>query len=277
MTALASYLAARTEQGQWLLRIDDLDTHRIDPKAEVQILRQLESHGLLWDEAPRRQSEHLQKYQEALDRLISYGQVYACDCSRADLAQRSLPGLDGAIYDGRCRNLHLAPDHRTLRLKMPDQDLQFQDLGQGLQQRRLELDIGDFLLRRRDGIFAYQLACAVDEHAQGITEVVRGADLLGSTFMQLHLMQQLELRPPRYHHIAILTDSSQRKLSKQNRAQAASVEEAPANLMRCLELMGQLPPPALLKASCDEILAWAKGHWNRSKLAPTHQIELRSL
>ena len=236
MTALASYLSARSQRGLWLLRVDDLDTQRIDPSAEASILHQLESHALHWDESPRRQTEHRADYQNALDRLIAGGDVYACDCSRAELGQRSLPGPDGLIYDGRCRSraldLNLDQGVQALRLRMPDQELQFQDAGQGMQRRQLLTDIGDFVIRRRDGVFAYQLACAVDEHDQGITEVVRGADLLSSTFMQLHLMQILGLRAPRYHHIAVLTDSSQKKLSKQNHALAVRIEDAPANLVR---------------------------------------------
>jgi glutamyl-Q tRNA(Asp) synthetase len=277
LTALASYLDARRNQGEWMLRIDDLDTQRINPGAEAEILRQLETHALCWDGAVRRQSEHVDAYRSALESLTRKGLVYGCQCSRAVLAQTCLPGLDGAIYPGTCRELGLVGTELALRLRLPDQELRFEDAGQNLQRRNLAMDIGDFVLRRRDGVIAYQLACAVDEHAQGITDVVRGADLLGSTFMQLHLMQQLRLRAPSYRHLPVLVDSAQRKFSKQNHSLAIDPRQAGANLLRCLSLLGQSPPPALAKAEAREILAWALAHWSADRVPRRTSIEMRAL
>jgi glutamyl-Q tRNA(Asp) synthetase len=261
LTALASFLEARRQAGSWLLRIDDLDTTRVDAESEARILRQLEAHGLQWDELPRRQSEHLDEYADALSALDRRELVYACGCTRAVLAQNSLPGPDGSVYNGACRQRHLPAEGHSLRLHMPDQSLQFVDASQGTQSRRLDVDLGDFVLRRRDGIFGYQLACAVDEHAQRITEVVRGADLLSSTFFQIHLMHQLRLQVPHYRHLPVLAGTGERKLSKQNHARAIEESRAAENLHLCLDLLGQNPAPALRRARVSELIAWAQAHW----------------
>ncbi len=261
LTALASFLEARRQAGSWLLRIDDLDTTRVDAASETRILKQLEAHGLFWDEAPRRQSEHRDEYADALNSLDRRELVYACECTRAVLAQNSLPGPDGAVYNGACRQRKLAPDGRSLRLRMPDQSLQFVDASQGAQSRRLDIDLGDFVVRRRDGIFGYQLACAVDEHAQRITEVVRGADLLSSTFFQIHLMHQLRLQVPHYRHLPVWASPGDRKRSKRNHARAIEESSAAGNLHLCLELLGQTPAPALRRAQVPELIAWAQAHW----------------
>lgn len=261
LTALASFLEARRQAGSWLLRIDDLDTTRVDAASEARILGQLEAHGLFWDEAPRRQSEHRDEYAAALSSLDRRQLVYACECTRAVLAQNSLPGPEGSVYNGACRQRNLAAEGRSLRLRMPDQSLQFVDASQGAQSRRLAIDLGDFVLRRRDGIFGYQLACAVDEHAQRITEVVRGADLLSSTFFQIHLMHELRLQVPRYRHLPVLASAGERKLSKQNHARAIDEAHAAENLHLCLDLLGQNPAPALRRASVPDLLDWARAHW----------------
>ncbi len=277
LTALASYLQARQQKGRWLLRIDDLDRPRIAADAEGRILRQLEAHGLLWDDPPRRQSDHLPDYHAALDRLRAQGLIYACACTRAQLMQQSLPGPDGLVYNGHCRGLGLPEEGLALRLRVPTERLQIIDAGQGGQSRQLERELGDFVLRRRDGIFGYQLACAVDEHAQGITEVVRGVDLLSSTFFQLHLMHRLRLRVPSYRHLPLLTDTGDRKLSKQNHAVAIEESQASHNLSLCLELLGQNPPPALKRASVTEIVAWGITHWSAERIPKRHSLVVGSL
>jgi glutamyl-Q tRNA(Asp) synthetase len=277
LTALASFLQAKAEKGQWLLRIDDLDTPRIAAGAEAHILHQLEAHGLYWDEKPRRQSEHLKEYQQAVDALRGRNKLYACHCTRAELAARSLPGPDGPVYAGNCQRLALSFADASVRLRVTDEELSFQDGWQGLQRRRMREDIGDTVILRRDGVHAYQLACAVDEHTQGITEVVRGADLLGSTFRQLYLMHLLRLRVPKYRHLPVLVDSEHRKLSKQNHAKPADDVRAGSNLMICLEWLGQKPPPALNKAPPAEILAWAIARWTPANVPQRMEIEVRSL
>ncbi len=277
MTALASYLAARSVGGRWLLRIDDLDAHRLDPAAESTIMRQLETHGLFWDESPRRQSEHVDEYRSALSLLRASNRIYACNCTRAELARHSLAGPDASVYNGRCRYLRHSETGNALRIEVPARDMQLCDLARGLETRRLREDVGDFVLQRRDGVIAYQLACAVDEQAQGITDVVRGADLLGSTFMQVHLMKQLGLRLPQYLHLAVLTDSMKRKFSKQNHSLAVRDQDASTSLVRCLELLGQRPPPGLIPMPPPGILSWAIPHWKTDKLARNRHIELDTL
>lgn len=268
LTALASWLQARSKGGSWLLRIDDLDRPRCLPGAVTEILRQLDAHGLHWDEAPRYQHEHQSEYQAALERLIARGEVYPCTCTRARLEQASRSGPDGPVYDGHCRRRSLPCHERhALRLRVPDEVLALQDGWQGPQQRNLALEVGDFTLRRSDGCFGYQLACAVDERAQGITEVVRGADLLGSTFRQCLLMLHLGWPLPSYRHGPVLLDPRGRKLSKQNHAAPLQAATAGENLLTCLAHLGQEPPPALRGETPMVVLEWARQHWRPERLS----------
>lgn len=277
LTALASYLEARSRKGRWLLRIDDLDSERVDLAAERQILLQLEAHGLHWDEPPRRQSQQLPAYRAALERLERDSALYPCTCTRTDLARNALAGPDGPVYAGTCRAGQAARGAYALRLRVTPGLLVFGDRGLGRQQRELASEVGDFVVRRRDGVIAYQLACAIDEVEQGITEVVRGADLLGSTFCQLHLLQRLDLPAPAYRHVPVLGDTLGRKLSKQNRAPALVSAEAADNLRRCLDWLGQRPPPALSHEPVAKVLDWALGHWNVQRIPTQPMIEVMSL
>lgn len=261
LTALASYVHARAQHGQWLLRIDDLDTLRCVAGAEAMIRQQLEAHGLLWDEPPRYQSQHLAQYSDAFIRLEQQAQLYPCTCTRAQLASRSLPGPDDPVYDGHCRQVHIAGKPHAIRLHTSNTSLQFVDGWQGLQVRQMATEVGDFVVRRADGLFTYQLACAVDEASQGITEVVRGADLLGSTFRQLYVQQRLGLYRSSYRHLPVLIDTTGRKLSKQNQAQALDASRAGRNLFQCLQWLNQAPPQMLQTGGVNTILAWAIEHW----------------
>ena len=265
LTALASYLEAKRQGGSWLLRIDDLDTQRNRPGMCAVILKQLEAHALHWDESPRYQSRHLDDYEKALQRLITLRCVYVCNCTRSQLKRASLPGPDDAIYAGSCRDrqlpLHGSSAH-ALRMKTPAGILCYEDAWLGRQCREAPSQIGDFTLRRSDGQFAYQLACGIDETAQSITEVVRGADLLGSTFRQLIVQQALGLAHASYRHLPVLVDASGRKLSKQNRATALDSSCASSNVLRCLQLLNQSPPRELTGAPIGELIAWATQHWH---------------
>lgn len=268
LTAAASWLQARAHGGRWLLRIDDLDRPRCPAGMDTVILQQLEAHGLEWDAEPRYQTACQPEYDEALERLASAGLTYSCGCTRARLQQTSLPGPDGPVYDGHCRRHPPVPGGPlALRLHVDEGLLQFQDLWQGEQRRRLESEVGDFALRRSDGMTGYQLACAVDEQHQGITEVVRGSDLLGSTFRQRLLAQQLGWQPPAYAHGPLLLGSDGLKLSKQNHAAPLRAEEAGTSLWRCLQVLRQDPPPSLEGAAPAEILAWGLAHWQPGRLA----------
>lgn len=258
VTALGSWLSARAGGGRWHLRIDDLDRPRVQRGAESLILRQLEAHGLHWDGAIRRQSEHLDAYLAALARLRDDGLLYACTCTRATLAQGADVDGDERVYAGTCRESGHPWPGAALRLRVPALTLAFDDAGRGHMQRDLRRDVGDFIVRRRDGQIAYQLACAVDEAAQGITDVVRGADLIGSTFRQLCVMRMLGLASPRYRHLPLLVDPLGRKLSKQNAATALDTARAADNLRSALEILGQ-PCPA--GAGIREILDAALQQW----------------
>lgn len=269
LTALASWLDARHRGGAWLLRIDDLDRARCPPGTDAAILRQLEAHGLHWDEAPRYQGAHVDEYRDALRRLGQAGHTYACTCSRARLKRDARPGPDGPVYPGTCREAGHGPRRHALRARLPELELCFDDAWQGRACRQLAGEVGDFVVRRADGQVAYQLACAVDEHAQGITDVVRGADLLGSTFCQRWLQQQLGLLPPRHAHLPVLVDSRGRKLSKQNRAAPVEARAAARNLRHCLALLGQPVPAAGAPAA---ILGEAAARWDAARVSRTAQI-----
>lgn len=267
LTALLSWLEARRQGGRWLLRIDDLDRPRCIPGAADEILRQLEAHGLLWDESPRYQSAHEDAYRAALAQLQAQGRLYGCRCTRARLTENSRSGPDGPVYDGRCRDSGTAFANRlALRFRVPQGHFGFADDWQGWQHRDLEHEVGDFVLVRSDGVIGYQLACAVDERDQGITDVVRGGDLLGSTFRQLLLLQALESAPPRYCHGPLLVNADGRKLSKQNHAAPITAERASENLLRCARLIGLTPPVFLQDAPPAEILTWCRAHWHPDSL-----------
>lgn len=260
-TALASYLRARDQNGQWLIRIDDLDTPRNVPGADTVILKQLESHGLEWNETPRYQTTHIEQYRSALNDLQERGNVYGCTCTRAELALTSHAGPDGPVYAGICRGKNIGNEKHALRVSVTETSLSFKDLLLGQQTRQLRDEIGDFIVQRSDGILGYQLACAIDESEQGITEVLRGADLLDSTFRQLYLQQLLGLIPAQYGHLPVLIQADGKKLSKQNHADPIDASSASGNLMRCLISLGQNPPAELVGAAPREILNWATGHW----------------
>ena len=236
VAALASWLDARAAGGRWLVRIEDLDAPREQPGAAGDILRTLERLGLYWDGEVVFQSRRSALYQEALQRLRDY--TYWCGCSRREIADSSL-GLasDGAqIYPGTCRS-GLAPGkaRRALRVKVADETLSFVDRVQGRLEQTLSRDIGDFVLHRADGQFAYQLAVVVDDAEQGVTDVVRGADLIDSTARQIHLQRLLGLPTPRYLHVPAAVDAAGEKLSKQTGAGPVSA----ADLPRALAFLGQ--------------------------------------
>jgi len=266
VTALASFLQARAAAGRWLVRIDDLDRARCPPGMDAAILRQLEAHGLQWDGTPRYQSAHVADYREAIDALRRRGLLYACHCTRAVLRQDSRHGPEGPVYAGTCRDLALAEARAALRLRIAGTTLCIDDGWQGRQCRELATDVGDFVVRRADGIVAYQLACAVDEHAQQITEVVRGADLLGSTFCQVAVLDALALPRPAYRHLPVLTDSRGRKLSKQNYAAPVEPGHAGANLWRALVLLGHAPPRELEHQRPADVLRWARENWRAANV-----------
>ena len=261
VAALGSWLDARAQSGEWLVRIEDLDTARNVPGAEGGILRSLENHGLWWDGAVVRQSERLDLYREALADLEARGHAYPCSCSRRDYATAPL-GADGApIYPGTCRNGVVAGrPARTRRLRVAGQ-VSFRDAIAGEIVQDLEREVGDFVLLRADGVIAYQLAVVVDDAAQGISDVVRGADLLFSTPRQILLQRMLGLPMPRYAHLPLVLAPSGEKLSKQTRAPALDDAAAVESLHDALVFLGQGPPARAQIERTEDLLEWARTHW----------------
>ncbi|MCB1664150.1 MAG: tRNA glutamyl-Q(34) synthetase GluQRS [Pseudomonadales bacterium] len=256
VAALASFLDARSHHGQWLLRMEDLDPAREPPEAAGQILRSLDAFGLHWDGEVLYQSTRLEAYREALHQLQAQGLIYACDCSRQDVQ-----GM-GGVYDGRCRHRSDPVTGGALRVQVTDETLHFDDLIQGLQAQQLGKECGDFVVLRKDGLFAYQIAVVVDDAWQHITHVVRGSDLLDSTARQIYLQQRLGYATPRYAHIPVAVNAEGQKLSKQHFARAIDDAHPAPQLWQVLQFLGQAPDPALANASTDDILHWAIQHWD---------------
>ncbi|MDR1350982.1 MAG: tRNA glutamyl-Q(34) synthetase GluQRS [Zoogloeaceae bacterium] len=264
LAALASCLEARARGGRWLARMEDMDTPRNAPGADTRILACLEAHGFHWDGAVLRQSRRLEAYQAALAMLREKRLAYPCACSRKEIAAAA-PGLaiDGGLrYSGRCRQgLPAGRGARAWRLRVEDREIAFDDRILGRMAQNLARDVGDFVLWRADGQFAYQLAVVVDDAFQGVTQVVRGADLLHSTPRQIYLQGLLDLPTPEYAHVPIATNAAGEKLSKQTRASPLQAHHAAANLVAALAFLGQRPPPELARTSVDEVWRWASAHW----------------
>jgi len=240
VAALASFLEARAAGGQWHVRLDDLDQPRTQPGAADEILRALERLGFEWDGPVLVQSTRLERYRAVLDELTGRGLAYPCSCTRKELEDSAL-AIDGArIYPGTCRH-GLAPGKaaRALRLRTHSAPIGFADAIQGWVEQRVEKEVGDFVLRRADGIIAYQLAIVVDDMDQGVTHVVRGADLLDSTARQIHLQRLLGARTPRYAHVPVALNASGDKLSKQTGARALDLSDPKAELARARRFLGQ--------------------------------------
>lgn len=268
VTALASYLDAKAKNGQWLVRMEDLDPPREQPGAASAILQCLDDHGLHWDGEVIYQSQRSDAYQACLDALLQAELAYPCSCSRQDLTAM------GGIYDGRCRTRQVDSKRIcSLRLKLYDLPnristdlIQFEDLIQGMQTQNLRHQAGDQILKRRDGYYAYQLAVVVDDIAQGITHIIRGSDLLEVTGRQLFLFELLGAPQPAFGHVPLAVQANGQKLSKQNHAKAIDSKLASRNLWQGLLFLGQKPPADLADAAADELLAWAVGHWQRSSV-----------
>lgn len=264
VAALASYLDARAAGGRWLLRIEDLDRPRVERGAADAILRQLENLGLEWDGEPRRQSGCELHYRDALDALERRGLTYPCGCSRREIADSAL-GDDGArIYPGTCRG-GLPPGRRmrTTRLRTGSAPIRFVDRVQGELAQVLDRDVGDFVLRRADGVFAYQLAVVVDDAEQAVSDVVRGADLLGSTARQIALQRLLGYPEPRYAHVPVAVNRTGEKLSKQTGAVAIGLARPQFELAQALAFLGHAPPSGL---AAREVLAWARANWRLERV-----------
>lgn len=269
--AVAGWLDARAAGGRWHLRIEDVDAPRTVPGAEDAILRALDALALHWDGPVVRQSERAARYEEALARLRAAGLAYRCRCTRKEIADSGLRGIDGAVYPGTCRGLALGDDVAGAdRFVVPADETAFVDRVQGTQSQALARDVGDFVVRRRDGLFAYQLAVVVDDADLGVTDVVRGADLLDSSPRQLALQKALGFPTPRYLHHAVATRNGE-KLSKQTLAPAIDAARGVAILGDALRFLGQGVPAA---GSPAELLAEAARRWDTSRLPRSRSVEI---
>ena len=270
VAALASYLDARHWHGEWLVRIEDLDPPREVPGAADEILRTLEQFGFEWDGPVRYQSREHERYADTLDRLIEAGAVYPCACSRREIADSAIQGIDAPIYPGTCRE-GIAPDRRprAWRIRALDCEMSFHDDVQGNLSQNVAHAVGDFVLKRADGYFAYQLAVVLDDADQAINRVVRGADLLDSTARQIMLQRMLALVTPGYLHVPVAVDTRGHKLAKQTAATALDPRRPQAMLSAALRFLGQNPPQAPMHAAPRELLNWACEHWDAGLIPRT--------
>jgi glutamyl-Q tRNA(Asp) synthetase len=263
VAALASYLDARSVGGRWLMRMEDLDPPREEPGAQAAILNALESYGFEWDGEMVRQSDRHDAYAEVLNRLFNHGLAYACTCSRKQLEPYH------GIYPGFCRNAGHDTKDAAIRLRVPELEYHFIDRVQGEYRQHLGREVGDFVIRRRDGLYAYQLAVVLDDAWQGVTDIVRGADLLDSTPRQLYLQELLGLPEPRYLHIPLITQPDGNKLGKSYRSPPLTEDQATPLLLRALRALGQNPGAELAYATPREVLNWGIAHWDAELIPRT--------
>jgi glutamyl-Q tRNA(Asp) synthetase len=264
VAATGSYLAARQAQGEWLIRIEDLDPPREVAGSAQAILSSLEQLGFEWNEPVLRQSSRLDAYAQAAAQLLQSNHAYECSCSRAEIAAGQPVPADGdeVRYLGWCRGGVRVPERpRAVRLRVPDANICFDDAIQGTVSSNVAAAVGDFVIRRRDQLFAYQLAVVVDDAAQGITHVVRGADLLLSTPRQMLLQRALGLATPAYAHLPLVLDQDGVKLSKSAGAAAVDSRQAVTELWRALCLLRQDPPAHLRRGAKRTLWDWAIEHW----------------
>ncbi len=268
VAAVASYCQSRSLDGQWLLRIEDVDTPRVVKGSAEQIIRDLEAFGFEWDGPISYQSHRFEQYQVVLDQLIDEGLVFACQCSRKIQRQQgALTGPLGLIYPGTCRERQLSPTAHALRLDVSHADESpFDDGYYGSQGLSLQKWVGDPVLRRADGIYAYHLAVVVDDENEGITQIVRGADLLYNTCIHVYLQQKLGYRRPAYYHVPLVHNSNGDKLSKQTGATALDTDRKSELLIDALIHLGQLVEPGMIEMSPAAILRRATENWDVAAL-----------
>ena len=272
VAALASCCDARAAGGEWLVRIEDVDTPRSGARIGEALLGTLSAYGFEWDGVVARQSERIDLYRSALERLSARGLVFACTCTRRELATAPLGIAGERVYPGTCRR-GIAPgrDGRAWRLRVGAEPIGFRDRLQGWQEQQLERDVGDFIVKRSDDIYAYQLAVVVDDAEQGITHVVRGADLLASTPRQIWLQRQLGLPTPSYLHHPVAITCSGEKLSKQTGAPPLDETDALPALAAAWEFLAQAPPP-LRPKTVAEFWHWAHRAWTPATLPPVSML-----
>jgi len=274
IAALASFLDAKStidslkNQGAWLVRIEDIDPPREQFGASAAILSTLEAFGLHWDEQVLYQSQQSELYKHILDDLQQESLSYCCQCTRATIKEL------GGIYQGYCRPLNKPKKNSAIRLINQYGLHQFHDIFQGAVCCDKSLAEEDFIIHRKDGLFAYQLAVVVDDIYQNISHVIRGCDLLEPTARQLTLFKTFNKKAPQYGHIPLAITEQGYKLSKQNKAPAIDNSNPQPTLIAALKFLGQMPPAELCHVSVDEIIAWAISHWSRNKVPKKNEITL---
>lgn len=271
LAAIASYLDARFNNGLWLIRMEDLDPPREPPGMAELILQQLKALGLNWDHDVLYQSNRLDAYAQTLDRLQTANHCFPCNCTRPQMKAM------GSVYDGSCRNRTSPPSGDfAVRLRTASKLIEFKDTLQGRLAQNIEEETGDFVIKRKDKLFAYQLAVVVDDEFQNITHVVRGFDLLDSTARQIYLQNLLNFPSPSYAHIPIIVNAQQKKLSKQHFAPSIESKNATKITYQCLSILGQRPPSELSFSDPGTLLEWGVENWDIQaipKLATIPQIE----
>lgn len=278
IAAVASYCDAKAKHGKWLVRMEDLDKPREVRGAADTILQQLEAFGFTWDEQIIYQSQRAAYYEAALQSLKQNKLVYPCTCSRKEIVDSATTsGVEGGIYPKTCLN-HSPKTNKNVAFRVitSEKNGSFTDAIQGNITQNIAKDIGDFILKRADGLFAYQLAVVVDDAAQHITDVVRGADLLASTPRQIYLQQRLNLATPRYAHLPVAVNTTGEKLSKQTFAKPIDAQLAAPLLTNALIFLGQQPPADLAKQAITDIWHWAINHWQIAKVPQANKTDFTS-
>lgn len=280
IAATGSYLQAKSQNGEWLVRIDDIDPPREQAGAAESILKTLDQYGFEWDKEVLYQSTRSERYMDAINQLLKLNLAYPCTCSRKSILEKTGQNRGEVIYPGFCRNgateNNAQHASHSIRLNCQQQQQSFNDAIQGKQHFDFDKQLGDFILQRRDKLFSYQLASGIDDAEQGITEVIRGADLLTVTPSHLQVQKVLNLPSPRYAHLPVVINSAGQKLSKQNLARAISVKDTTVLLFNALKFLGQMPPNELLKASQEEIWNWAISNWQLNLVPSKLQMESKT-
>lgn len=282
VTALGSYLQAKSQGGEWLVRMENIDPPREVPGAADDILRTLEAFHLYWDGQVLYQSHRTEAYLAALDELTRLGHTFACACTRKSIADAmsktaSDTKNNGGVYPGTCRHgLPPGKQARSIRLRVKPQTITFEDHLQGGIEIQLDRDVGDFVIKRADGYYAYHLAVVIDDAHQGISEIVRGTDLMASTPHHLYLQQLMDYHTPRYAHLPIAINRQGEKLSKQTHAAPVDTGSIVPTLVKALEYLGHPPEPAVITEGPDELLLWALSQWNLGRVPKTRAITVES-
>ncbi len=267
IAAVGSYLEAKSHNGEWLVRIENLDKPREIPAASHEIFRALEILGMEWDHEVIYQDQRKDTYENILTILNKRGLTYSCACTRKEIADSSITGISGQIYAGTCRNNVQNKDRPgAVRIKTDNNIIEFEDSLYGLISQRLESETGDFILRRSDGIYAYQLAVVADDATQGITNVVRGADLLDSTPRQIYLQKLLGYSTPTYMHLPVAVNNQGEKLSKQTKAALLDISNPVKQLVEAVNFLGQESPIELLGSNVSSFWKWAIENWHPEKI-----------